>query len=80
MIYASGPGENGGSSRSRSRVLLQRIAEALGVKVDDLGFTVHSTGQLDQLDQLITLWSRIDDPVKRRFILDFVQKLVEQEG
>ena len=77
MMYAARPSNDGGSSSARLRIGLHRIADALGVPVAELREVAPSEGFAVDSEDLLRLWCMIDDPERRRIILNLVRRLAK---
>ena len=81
MTDACCPGEvmtNGQTSNAPSRVLLGRVAEALGLPVE--AFYSDAPGEAGELLTLMRLWAAIEDKQARQRILTIARQEFERSS
>lgn len=66
-------------NQDRIRITLQRIADALGSSPAVFIDPAQEPGPPDETAELLRLWTRIDDPARRRRALAVIRSLTEAE-
>lgn len=69
---------DGQTSNAPSRLLLSRVAEALGLPVE--AFYSDAPGEAGELLTLIRLWAAIEDKQARQCILTVAKQKFERSG